>query len=189
MKTDKELAEELKKVLTASDRRVEKMMRDLDGKVQAMIKENNNVDYKAQDFDLQTQAAIPVSLALKAVHYGAAKIIFRVMPRLTIAYLEKIRDNFIGKSLAGLIGFTALKKIPLAGNILGILAAEKNEATFNAGVVELIRENLGTDKSVGDIEPMRWALNKHVELMKRRTAREPRRKDPVKTRNPDGRYK
>jgi len=162
----------------------------IDDYVNKKIKELNKGGKGQPDFRFeQKQAAVPVSLAIKTLWYGAERVAFRAVPRAAIDYLETLGEELVGSVFTFAGGKTLLKKIPLAGDILALLIRLKKESDYFARLEKMIRENLGPESNENENAPMRFSINKHVELMKYRVAKEVRRVDPVHTRNPEGRGK
>lgn len=133
------------------------------------------------------QAAIPVSTAMKAVEYGAARIALRVLPRMALDLLDLYIETFLGKALALALLKAGGKSVPGVGTAAGIIASQKEQLAYNQKILELIIAALGCKPGAVEKQPMRAALAADVLKMKARVEREPRLVKNVTTRNPDGR--
>lgn len=170
-------------------KKTDDVVKEMNVKMQAAIAEKLkkiSADLgKADRVGDQTQSAIPVSLALKAIHYGASRVALRVLPRVAIDFLDTVKNDFLGKLGISAVGKTALKKIPVVGQIGQVIFGAFNEAAYNARMQAMLRDVLGSESNVFENAPMRWAINKHVERVKIRTEAEPRRSKKVTTRKTD----
>ncbi len=192
----------VKAIMTESDKGFKIMRESLDAFVKKKMDALKKTETRQPDFEgEQKQAAIPSSVAKQAIYFGAMNVALRVIPRMAIPWLEVLGEEIAGRVLGLMAGKVILKKIPLAGPMIGILSGYKLESDYNQKMADYIQSVLGDNspaKNMLQLEPnapydmglgMRAQMNNRVKKMKARTSKEQRRVDPVFTHNPNGRYK
>lgn len=117
-------------------------------------------------------AAIPVDVALKAVHHAACKMAFRVLPRMTEKFLMSEFEGIAGRVALWFAAKKIAGFVPILGGVLGLFwKAYTKEKFFNELEAE-IHAALGCKPNILEAAPSRWALNNYVRAMKKRVASE-----------------
>lgn len=130
----------------------------------------------------QGQSAIPVSIALKAVHFGTLKVVYKVLPRTAEIFIVAEFSEVIEKAAAKIAARTILGSIPFLGAIISVAIGTVSELEYMDNLEDFMHDVLGCVPSKIEDNPMRFALGEYVEAVKQRTAAEPRIMDEVYTR-------
>jgi hypothetical protein len=174
---------ELSRMLLKMDRIVQRWTKKVDKMAEDAIKKLPARKVTQPDFTCEVgQAAIKVSLALKALHLGSVKVVFRALPRV----VGNLIDNEIVKVLDRGVAKFAVKKVlgvaPIVDAVASVAVGTLSEDGYMQLTEQLIHDVLGCVPNEVDETPMRFELNDIVEQMKLRVEGEPRPKKLVTTR-------
>jgi len=175
------------------------MLRDIDSKIKRIMDGFNKVAGIAIDEMSPplvvpdetcnlNNGALPVSVALRAVDYGIARVALRVIPRMSEEFLERVVLKIV-KQASGLVGsWLAVKilgkKIPLIGDLVYVFTGYGHETTYRDRFQKMIRAALGCSPSDFDKSPMKYAVNSRMQKTVAKDNRDPRHMKRVRTRRP-----
>jgi len=175
------------------------MLRDIDSKIGRLMDGFNELagiaindmeppKVEADKTCNTNSGALPVSVALRAVDYGIARLALRVIPRMSEEFLERVVLKVV-KQASGLVGaWIAVKiagaKIPIIGDLVSIFVGYGHEKTYQDRFQKMIRSTLGCSPSDFDKAPMKYALNQRMQKTVLKDNTDARHMKRVSTRRP-----
>lgn len=192
-KTAEKIEDNLQAMLRSIDDKMERLTDGFDKQVAKGLKAILPLEVTPDESCEVHSGALPVSVALRAVDYGLARVALRAVPKLSEEFLEKGIKKLI-KQAGSLVGFWGAakllgKKIPVVGDLTQILIGYSDEKTFSDRFQKAIRAVLGCRPSAFDPSPMKFALNLRMAKTVKRDNQDRRLKAKVRTRHAETRSK
>ena len=131
----------------------------------------------------EKQAVLKISTALKAVHLGAVKMIYKVLPMQIKNWLQKEVQKIIEKVGIKAAGKAAGKKIGL-GALINVPINVAAAIDFANATEQGVHDVLGCKPNKMDGEPMRFDIGQIVKGIKERTSGKAAPMGKVSTRKP-----
>jgi len=187
-KTAQKIEDNLKAMLRDIDSKVARLWSGFDAIAKKNIEASLPLDAVPDGKCEVRNGALPVSVALRAVDYGAARVVLRAVPRMAEEFLVKDVKAMVAQAgtLAGLWALAKAtgKKFPVIGDLIAILTGYTIQKTFYDRYQKLIVSVLGCSPSDFDKAPMRYALNERMGKTVERDNKDDRHVKKVRTRRP-----
>ena len=168
------------------DKKIQAVTKKIDKMAEAAVGALPKRQTSQPSFTCEVEGAVvKSSTALKTIHFGTLKIVYKVLPReledwlvsVVQKQIEKMGVKFAAKKILG----KSLGSI--WSGLIGIAVGSAATIDRMNALEQMIHDVLGCKPNKLESEPMRMQFGKIVEDIKERTASKSRPTGPVSTRN------